>query len=205
MENAFPGNSNSGKGVEATEKIEKVIVGTVVTRKKPISRRIRETFMGNDARGVGEYVFSEVLVPAAKDMIVDSFTQFMERMFYNEPRSALRSSRFRGSPYTPYRQASHDPRRREQQSRGPSRRGRALHNFDEFIMATRGEASLVLDALNDRIERFGAATVSDLYDMLGESGSYTDVNYGWTEIMDARITRVDRGYLLDLPSPEFLD
>ena len=209
MESEFPSNSkankpSSNRAKDETTKVEKVVTGTVVTRKKPLGRRFKETFVGGDAKGVGEYVVVDVLVPAAKDMIVDGFTQFIERMFYQESRSTLRygSSRYRSGGHTPYNRMS-DPRRREEPRR--ERRNRALHNFDEFILETRAEASEVLDRLHARIDKYGAATVADLYDMLGETGNYTDVKYGWVDLQGSGISRVDGGYLLDLPRPEPLD
>lgn len=211
MESEFPSNSksasrNNPRAKEETEtKVEKVVVGTVRTRKKPLGRRFKETFVGGDAKGVGEYVVMDVLIPAAKDMVVDGFTQFIERMFYQEARSTLRSgSRYRAGGYTPYNRVAHDPRRRDEPRRS-ERRSRALHNFDEFILETRAEASEILDRLHARIDKYGAATVADLYDMLGETGAYTDVKYGWTDLQGSGISRADGGYLLDIPRPEPLD
>lgn len=208
MDSEFPSNSKSTskqtpRAKDETAKVEKVVTGTVVSRKKPLGRRLKETFVGGDAKGVGEYVVVDVLVPAAKDMIVDGFTQFIERMFYQESRSTLRyGSRYRAGGHTPYNRMS-EPRRREDPRR--DRRARAMHNFDEFILETRAEASEVLDRLHARIDKYGAATVADLYDMLGETGSYTDVKYGWTDLMGSGISRADGGFLLDLPRPEPLD
>lgn len=62
-----------------------------------------------------------------------------------------------------------------------------------------GEAEDVLMSLNELIDVYGKASVADLYDLVGISGRYTDVKYGWTNLMTASHTRVRDGYLLKLP------
>jgi hypothetical protein len=91
----FPSNAKKVKGTsdkEEPKKIEKVIQGEAVRRKKPLGKRFTETFVGGDAKGVWGYVFLDVLVPAAKDMIVDATSQGVERMIFGESRGGRRSS-----------------------------------------------------------------------------------------------------------------
>ena len=57
----------------------------------------------------------------------------------------------------------------------------------------------------DRVQKYDFATVADLYDMLGETGEYTDNRWGWTDLSKADVIRVHQGYLLDLPRPEPID
>lgn len=208
----FPTNSHRAKKVtneeESSKKIEKVVVGSVVRQKKPLGRRFLDTFFGGDAQGVVGYVFIDVLVPAAKDMIADAVTTGIERMIFGEVRSSNRRSSIRSnssSGYVSYNRFSSGqaPGRRED-PRDLSRKARGSHDFDEIILATRAEAQEVIGRLFDLVSQYEVATVSDLYELVGVSGNYTDEKWGWTDIRGAGVTRVRNGYLLDLPRPELL-
>lgn len=210
----FPANSHKIRSTPAeepaeTKKVEKVIEGDVVRRKKPLGKRFAETFFGGDARGVVAFVVMDVLIPAAKDTIADAFSTGIERMLFGEVRSASRrtGSRPSGSSYTSYNRYSQGPAatRREEPRNQMSRRGRASHDFDEIILDSRAAATEVIDRLFDLVSRYEQATVSDLYSLVGVSGNYTDEKWGWTDIRGAGVTRVRNGYLLDLPRPELLD
>lgn len=212
----YPTNSHKARDGEdppkvETKKIEKITQGEVVRRKKPLGKRFAETFVGGDAKGVWGYVTLDVLVPAAKDAIADAFSTGIERMLFGDSRGPSRRARsgysgghvsynrFSSSSSSPYRDSPNDPRRQM------SRRGRSQHDFDEIILETRVEAEEVIDRLFDLVSRYESATVADLYELVGVSGSFVDNKWGWTDIRGAGVTRVRNGYLLDLPKPDPLD
>jgi len=212
MDMDYPNNSHKAKSKpEKVEpkKVERIVAGEVVRRKKPLGKRFSETFMGGDAKGVWGFVAFDVLVPAAKDMAADAVSQGIERMLFGEARSASRRSSSRSNgplghvAYNRYGPSSIPIRREE--PRNVSRRSRASHNFDEIILATRVEAEEVVDRLFDLVNRYESATVADLYEMVGVDSEYTDDKWGWTDIRGAGVARVRNGYLLDLPKPEPLD
>ena len=203
-------NKGRTEGEEEPKKIEKVIEGEVLRRKKPLPKRLAESFVGGDLRTVRTYVLFEVLLPAAKDTLADVVSQGVERMLFGEARSTSRRTGVRpGSRYTPYNQYSQYSKSssavRREEPRSISRRSRAAHEFDEIILATSREAQDVIDRLFDLIARYDTATVADLYELVGITGNYTDDKWGWTDIRGAGTTRVRNGYLLDLPRPEPLD
>lgn len=214
----YPGNSNKAKApAEETpepKKIEQVVAsGGVSRRKTPLGRRLAETFIGGDARTVGGYVVLEVLVPAARDMIADAFTQGIERMIYGEVKSSSR--RIGGRPsgqngyvsYNRIAQSNNRPKSGldEFRRREPDRRSRANHDFDEIIIATRAEAEAVITRLYDILEQYDVATVGDLYELVGITPSYTDAKWGWAQLAGAGVVRVRDGYLLDLPKPQAVE
>ena len=86
-----------------------------------------------------------------------------------------------------------------------SNRARANHDFDEIVLATRAEAEEVIDNLFALVDSYDTATVADLYGMVGQTGSYTDEKWGWSDLRGTSISRVKGGYLLDLPRPQYLD
>src|SRR5690242_343682 len=127
----YPSNSNKGKEKKADaepKKVEKVISGEAVRRKKPLGKRFSETFAGGDAKSVWSYVFLDVIVPAAKDMVVDAASQGVERLIFGEVRGGRRGRTSGASTgFVSYNRFSSGGGRRDDSSRAISRRGRANH------------------------------------------------------------------------------
>lgn len=215
MEN-YPANSKRPKTSQdenqqvEPKRIEKVVQGEVVRRKKPLGKRFAETFLGDAAKTVLGSVLMDVLIPAAKDMIVDAGQEALQRMIKGESAGTRRHiQRSTGNGYVSYNRmhpssgiARRDPR---EDSRPISRRARASHDFDEIILDSRVEAEEVLERLGDIIDKYEQVSVDDLYEMVGVKGDFPDAKYGWYDLRDARVTRIRNGYLLDLPKPEPLE
>lgn len=216
----YPANTRKAKvakdpvedKVEPAEKkkIEPVVSGKVIQRKKPLSKKIAETFTGDDAKSVGEYILFDVCIPAAKAMIADATSQGAERLLFGEVRSSRRTANTSYRPgYTSYDKVrTPGPRAFEtERSSRPdlSRRARASHDFSEIVLADRGEAEMVLDNMGNILDSYGLVTVSDLYDLVEITGNFTDDKWGWTDLRSAQVQRVREGYLLDLPKPEPID
>lgn len=208
MVDEFPGNSQREKEHKRShhipeKKIERVAQGEVRRRKKPLSKRFKETFLGGDTRSVWEFITGDVLIPSLKDMIADVVTQGIERMIFDDVRSSpRRGSRFRD----PRGHIRYDRYSRRDEPRSISRRGRASHDFDEIVLDSRVEAEEVIDHLFELVNQFEQASVADLYDLVGITGNYTDQKWGWDDLRGAGVTRLSSGgYLLDLPRPEPLD
>jgi hypothetical protein len=214
MEN-FPSNSHRPKSDENEEKksvkkVERVIEGGVVRRKKPLGKRFTETFFGGDVEGVIGYVVMDVLIPAAKDALADAFSQGIERMLFGEarPTSRRHGGRPSGSSgyvsYNRYSSGAHPARREE--SRTVSRRARSRHEFDEIILPGRAAAEEVLERLYELIDRYDEASVADLYTMVDVEANFIDEKWGWTDLQGSRVVRTSNGgYLLSLPKPIALD
>lgn len=213
MATDFPSNRHKDKEdakpeakKETKEKVEKVVEGEAIRRKKSLGTRLKETFFGGDTRGVWGYVGEEVLIPAAKDMIADAVSQGIERMIYGEAKSSSRRTGRRPDGKGPYISYDRYSRKKSASRRSDiSQRARASHDFDEIILASRVEADEVIDRLFDLVSKYETATVADLYDLVGITGNYTDDKWGWVDLRGADVRRVRNGYLLDLPRPEPLD
>lgn len=202
------GNSNKAKDAAAAppvarERIEKVVTGKAVERKKGIGRKLRDHFQGeNDMQSIGSYVFWDVIVPKIRDLTVDAIMESTNRAFYGDtrPRSASNSSSGSRSVARPtaynriYQGGTPEPR-------SISQRARQTHDFSqEILIPTLGEAEKVLDIMTDYVEKYGFVSVNDLYDAAGITGSeFTDEKYGWDNLGAARAIRTREGYVLDLP------
>ncbi len=203
MENEFPPNTKLGTQKPEAEtpeekKVEPVVKGEVTRRKKPLGKRFHETFFGGDARGTAHYVVASVLIPAAKDMLVESGSQFIERLVFGESRkgSAHRSPNPRG--HISYNMIGSDRPPAAQMSR----RARARHDFDEIVMQSRGEAEEVLDRMYDLLNRYEQVSVADLYELTGIQSAHTDQKWGWMDLRGSQVMRTRQGgYVVDLPEP----
>lgn len=188
-------------------KMEKVADGS--QRKKSLGKKISETFTGDDARSVGEYVLFDVVIPAAKTTISDAVGQGVERMLFGDVRRPRTSGGGRRN-YTSYNRMSSPTTSspgRAFEPDGPtlSKRARSTHDFGEVILEDRGKAEIVLDRMGDALDTYGLVTVSDFYDLVGITGSYTDDKWGWFDLRSARVVRDRAGYFVDLPAPSPVD
>lgn len=200
----FPSNSRHTPE-EKPEKDVKAVVseGGAKTRKKPLGRKFRDAFKGDDAQSVGQHILMEVLIPAAKDAITDAVIQGVQRMVYGETGRRYNGGSRGSSNYKSYSTISRisSPGRAfdSEGSRTISQRARATHDFDEVVLEDRGEAERVLDELQNLVESFDFASVKDFYTLVNVTGSYTDDKFGWTDLRGTRVERVRGGYILNLP------
>lgn len=151
------------------------------------------------------YVIFDVLLPSAKDMIVEAVSQGAEKLILGESRRRSTTPPLSGpTGYVSYNRMNMGGRNNGP-SRAISRQARARHNFDEIVMNDRVEAEEVIDRLFDLVNRYETATVADLYELVGLASSHTDNKWGWVDLHGAGVSRIRGGYLLDLPEPEVLE
>lgn len=202
MDTEFPPNNARSKvEVETPEdkKVAPVVTGEVKRRKKPLGKRFQDTFLGGDARGTAAFVIGSVLIPAAKDMLVETGQQFIERMVYGDSkrRSINRSPNPAG--HFSYNRVGAPDR---PPAPAISRRARARHEFDEIVLQSRGEAEEVLDRMFDLLSRYDSVSVADLYELTGIQSAHTDQKWGWADLRGSQVTRTrSGGYVIDLPEP----
>lgn len=214
----YPGNSHNERNgaktpeKEERQKLERVTSGVVVQRKQPLFTRIKETFMGDDAGSVANYVFIDVFVPQVKSMVSDIFTQAVERMLFGDSSGRARGGYGGGSrSHVSYNRmydrpgSQSRPEETRPGGRSLSQRARSTHSFEEIVLDDRGEAEIVLDRLGDLIDEYGVATVADLYDLVGITSSFTDNKFGWSSMGGSHVSRVRDGFLVNLPRTAPLD
>jgi hypothetical protein len=208
MENSeFPPNSDvSKKSIPEDKNVQRVISGDVVRKRKSLRKQFSETFVAGDLKSSIRFVIMDVMLPAAKDMVVEAGSQGIEKLIFGDSRRRGSTTPQSGpTGYVNYtRYAMGGASRMTSPQRALSRQGRARFDFDEIILDSRSEAEEVIDRLFDLVSRYESATVADLYELVGLSSSHTDHKWGWTDVRGAGVSRVRGGYLLDLPEPEAL-
>lgn len=207
----LPGNSKAQQQKAAEPerpKVKAVIAAT--ERKKSLGRRIADSFTGEDAKSVGSFIVLDVLLPAFKTMISDAASQGVERMLFGtgSPRPGLRSNNYGGyGSHTPYNRvatpmtAGPSWGTTPQRSETISRRARATHDFREVLIPDRQSATLVLDQLQTILDQYQVVTVADFYDTVSITSDFTDNKWGWDNLLDAQIVRVNGGYIINFPQP----
>jgi hypothetical protein len=214
----FPSNSQRARkpsreeekpNIADPKKVERVIEGEVIRRKRPLGKRVKESLFGGDGPTVWEYVMADIFIPGIRDMFADVVTGGIERMLYGESRSAHRRIRPGSMParvnYSGFASQPVGRAFREDPRQPLSRRARAAHDFEEIIIPSRSEAEMVLSSMFDVLERYDEVTVANLYELVGIPSNYAEVRYGWTDLRGSRIERISHGYLLNLPRPELLE
>lgn len=208
-EEDFPSNSHkSREGVVVEEikekKVEKVVKGKVTQKKKGLGKRMAETFLEDDTKSVGEYIFYDVLIPAAKSTLTDIVTGGIEMLLYGGDgrRDDRRpTTRDRGRTYVNYSRMYDRDERRDR----PRERNRNRHEFDDIFLDSKQEAREVLNNLIDLVEDYGQASVEDFYDLVGIEANYTDARWGWTDLRNAYIENTRRGWIVRLPRTVVID
>ena len=193
----LPNNSEKALAANQTEhRVEKVVKGEV-KRRQTFGKMIRDSFVPEDVENAGTYILSEMVVPGIRDGVFDILMGIIDywrggvggtsrRRSGNSQPSRIRSmydygSKFRGGVQEP----------REVRT--------SKYCYDDIVVGSRAEAEEVLASLKDIIRVYSVARVADLFDLVGVSGSYTDNNFGWTNLDNADYKRVSGGWLLIFP------
>lgn len=177
---------------EERKKVEKVVKGTVKTKKKSEISKLADVFISEDIKNVRSYILMDVLVPAVKDAIEDIVTKGIRMILRGGTDTRYKSGADRIS-YVKYSD------KRDDRGSIDSSRTRTGYNYDDIILESRGEAEEVLTRMDELIETYGMVSVADLYDLVGKTCNYTDNKYGWTNVRNAEPVRVRDGYMLKLP------
>lgn len=205
----FPANSHkSTEKAEASKKEKKVkrieLQGQVVKKKEPLSHKVKGIFFGGQFRQTAQYVAADVLLPAFRDLIVNSISKGVDRLVYgdNAPRRMVQGS----SQYRPRVQYNspiirqQDPRERDVILPGqPPRDISGKRPGEIFIFSAREDAEAMLEGLGTIIDDYEIATLADLYEMMGLPHTHVDNTWGWTSIVRAEVRQSRDGYILELP------
>ena len=202
----FPPNSEASKRPVEDKDIQRITTSEPIRKKKSLRKRFVDGFIAGDLKYAGRYVLFDVLFPEARNMIAEAGQQMIEKLIFGESRRHRGITPPPSGPYghVNYTRYSNPMGLRYSSSssqRAMSRQARSRHDFDEIVLESRPEAEDVIDRLFDLVSRYESATVEDLYDLVGIAASHTDNKWGWTNLRGAGVTRVNDGYLLDLPDP----
>jgi len=182
--------------------IVKVVTGEVIKRKPPLGQRFKHIFFGGDSKSAARYISEDVILPALRNLLVDSVAKGAERLIYGDTRPVRRpgmglQSRIQyNSPLL-----RPDPRGSVRLPDQPPR-SQQRRDMSELVLASRDEAELVLERMLDILDKYEVVSVADLNDLCGLPTSAIDNKWGWTDLRGAEVRQIRDGYLISLPSIE---
>ena len=194
----FKSNSHKSKEENKSSEntVKKVITGKARVKKKNGLIKFADSMISEDAANVKSYILMDVLMPAIKKAVVDIVTDGINMILYGE--TSISSKKNSGSKIS-YRKFYEDDRRdsiRERKKR---------YDYDEIVFDSRKDAEEVLSNMEELIDRYKVASVSDFYELADQDSVYTDRYYGWTNLRSSDVIRVWDGYIIKLPKPMPID
>lgn len=190
--NSYKSKEQQKEAALPEKRASKVISGTAKTKQKSNITKFTDIFVAEDVSNVKTYLLRDVVVPAVKKLFSDVVTNGLDILLYGEAGTTKKSSPASKVSYTRYWDRSNN-------SSSSTSRPRAVYDYDNIVLDSRGEAEHVLMALDDIMDTYKMVRVADLYDLVGITGRHTDHNYGWTDITSAKIERGRDGYTIKLP------
>lgn len=197
MEN-YKSNSHKSKEEQKRrtpeKKVQKVVTGTVKTKKKSEVRKFADVLVSEDIEHVKSYIWMDVLIPTIKNTIAEIVKNSVDMILFGETR---KSNKRPSASKVSYNRYYEEPNGRREYSA----KARTGFDYDDIVFDNRADAESVLDAMNDIIEQFNIVSVADLYDLADVSTTnYATNKYGWTDISGAKAVRLSNGdYMLKLP------
>ena len=212
----YQGNRNKDKEPEVkNDKPDKVVVkvvtGEVIQKPNKMSRKFRDIFLGGDARSALRYVAADVLLPAFRDLIVDTATRGTERLVYGDSGRGRRPSYESRVQYNRYSHSSnpldrgrYSPPTARLPDQNPGWQKVNKQRVGDVVVFSKEEAETVVSTLIDIIDQYDVASIADYYELLGLESTAIDNKWGWSYLNNVQIRQVRQGYVIDLPPAEEL-
>lgn len=186
--------------------------------KKPLGERFAETFFGGTVKDAKAYTLHEIIVPAIKNLVYESFTGALDRLLNggNGRTGYSNYSRITSggvSIFTP-QTVSYNSVSAMNTKQKPAIGGYSSRNPETIVfydvsdangktLRSRDRAAGVLAQMQNQIMSASYVTVSDYYDFAEvTAGGFTDDYYGWRDLSMARIMPKDGGHVIILPPTE---
>lgn len=195
------------------------VVTKKAPRKKGVIERLVVAIIGPDGiPAISSYLNHEIILPAVKDVIVNSISSGVQMMMYGSdqaprqsgiPRQYNRPSGNRNyySNRTNYSgSSSHSSTPAYNRGRNGYTKPNRPDSVDtsSFPIEDRTEALDVLAALSKQAYDYGIVSLADFYDLIGIDSSFTDERWGWTSQdieREGRVVNSGRDYAVLLPDP----
>ena len=217
-EEMFPSNNYKSRDniEEPVEKHIDPIENKSSVRKKSIFSKVHDSFIQGDLHDVGSYIYEDVFVPSAKEILSDIFTRGLEVLLYGEARSGRSRRSVSGSRYyTEYSSIYGSGSRREREKRS-ERHSSEYYSLDEDIfieddydsagnfISGYAAACIAVESVGDLFAEYGQVTVADVYDAAHLTPPYTMNDYGWDKPVELKVRKVNGGGLIIMPKAKQL-
>lgn len=179
----------------------KGLVNTPAKVKKDKSlEKMLSNFLATDSSNLKEYLINDVIVPLIKrgisstvDMLLYGKTRNVNdsgTYYVNNGKTTSYNSFYRSTNNLNTSQNSNIPKTHE------------TSGYRNLAFETRGDAEVVLRAMQEYIINFNIVSAGDMYDMAKvPTDNYTLYDYGWTNLDNVDIIRDGGAYVINLPKP----
>lgn len=213
-------NENLNPQKSPEEKIEEtsltpVVSGRVSVKPKSEGKKIVETFFKGDLESVKRSIWRDVVVPTIKDMLWSTLERAGRGLIYGDSERYSRSDRDRDSArarqvdFTAYSRRPERPRDRD---RDPYYDANDIYDYGELRFEfdrgpdggeweARKDAENVRANMADICAEYRWVSVAQMFELAGLPKKYTDRDWGWTNVDNARIERGRNCYILRLDRP----
>lgn len=190
---------------------KKVIANTATVKKKGTLRKIAEAFVVDDVSSVVTDTVTDGIIPAIQKALYDIVVNTAGIAIYHNkaiPGSTQNVYRNNSSRVTfignntPYNSFSNQSRPQSVIGREPLKK---VFDYDEIVFSSRSDAEMILFSMQNILADYKIVKVSDFYDLAGISCEYIAFEYGWSDLKNAGIKRVNGGWTIVLPKPMALD
>lgn len=183
------------------KEIQKVVQGQVTVRKKGFFTKVKDAFIAEDFKTAMNGATERVIVPMIKRTFADAINNVVNILLFGGTADPNRwgSGTIFGGLSNTYRYTGQNINY-SGLSKPASLPQNDIPTYNEIVLADRLDAERVLDELSDIIDRYGSASIADLYQAVGLPTVTTQYNYGWRSMKGADAVGVRDGYLLKLPN-----
>ena len=190
------------------QKNEKKEVTQVVTghvKEKGVGDKLAETFLSEDTRTVKNYILWDVFVPSIKNAFADVVIGGLEMLLFGNARGRRGSSVRGGDSRASYQRYYRDDSYNSSSNRVDRNYRSSRSGYNDIFLETRGDAENVRLSMEELVDKYGEATVADLYSLVGMTSTHQDNKWGWRDSRDFNFVRSRGGYVTDFASPIYLD
>lgn len=129
------------------------------------------------------------------DMVSDAFLGAIDKKFYGEDGYYPRRT---SSGHTNYNKMYDKPVNRPKIQNTANR---SVNDFKYIAVEDRQTADRIVQELRESIDIYDKVPVATLYELVNETPSASDWNYGWVDVNDIHYRRRGRDFVFDMPKP----
>lgn len=187
------------------KRVKETVTKGKVKLEKTFGNKLHDDLELEDNGVVKTFIWKEIIIPKLKDFVYELLTGSLEKKMYGTTsrRRVGGGNRNETASYTRYYKSDSRPSHRDNDSDSDRRL-----DYKDILFYERSDAEEILSTLCDLIDKYGEASIGDLYDAAGitpDDNFTKNSQYGWKNLSQATVRRVKEGYILDMPRPKFLD
>lgn len=179
------------------EPLQKIIKSEAKVKKPSSVRKFAEVFLAEDIDSIKSAVWNDYIVPYTKKTIIGAVDFMLNGRNSTVNRNQYSNSRY---GYTSYNTINQPPRPVDSYKPRSNR-----HDYNTIAIDSKGEAEAVLFAMEERIRDYGRVSIADFYDLIGIDCDFTDYKYGWNDLSNTYIHRMNDGYSIHFDKAVVLD